>query len=210
MIAGYLMPTRGKIILKGEDITKLPPYRRTGRGISRVFQRNELFRSFTVRKNLLIAFHRHSKKSVVEILVKTNAGRTREEIEHKKATEILEFVGLAQQADEMATNLPHGSQRALCLAIAVATEPGLLLLDEPLTGMNAEETANMMKMIRALRDERGITSIVVEHNMRAVINLCDRAVVLDYGKKVCEGSPTEVVEDPRVIEAYLGMGQDAV
>lgn len=210
VIGGAFFPTRGKVIFKGEDITRFPPYRRAQRGIARVFQRNVLFRSFTVMENLLASFHLHSRKGATEIFYKDTAARNRERAEREKAMEILEFVGLSQQADELSTNLPHGNQRALCLAVALATEPELLLLDEPLTGMNAEETATMMGMIRALRDERGITSVVVEHNIRAVIGLCDRAVVLDYGKKIAEGSPKEVVEKPEVIEAYLGVEQDVI
>ena len=210
MIGGAFFPTRGKVIFKGEDITRFPPYRRAQRGIARVFQRNVLFRSFTVMENLLAGFHLHSRKSTTEIFYKNAAARNQERVEHEKAMEILKFVGLPEQADELAINLPHGSQRALCLAVALATEPELLLLDEPLTGMNAEEIATMMGMIRTLRDERGITSIVVEHNIRAVIGLCDRAVVLDYGRKIAEGSPKEVVENPEVIEAYLGAEQDAI
>lgn len=210
MIGGTFFPTHGKVIFKGEDITSFPPFRRTRRGISRVFQRDVLFYSFTVLENVLAGFHLHSKKNVSEIFFKSAAARSRDAADYKKAMEILEFVGLANQADEMSINLPHGNQRALCLAVALATEPKLLLLDEPLTGMNAEETASMMDMIKTLRNERGITSIVVEHNMKAVIGLCDRAVVLDYGRKICEGTPKEVVETPSVIEAYLGVETDAI
>ena len=210
VIAGTFLPTRGKVIFKGEDITRFPPYRRAQRGIARVFQRNVLFRSFTVKENLLVGFHLRSSKSATEIFYKNAAAHNQERVEREKAMQILRFVGLSQQADELAINLPHGYQRALCLAVALATEPELLLLDEPLTGMSAEETATMMDMIRALRDERGITSVVVEHNIRAVLGLCDRIAVLDYGRKICEGLPKEVVENPEVIEAYLGAEQDAV
>ena len=122
----------------------------------------------------------------------------------------MQFVRLAKQADEMAVNLPHGNQRALCLAVALATQAQLLLLDEPLTGMNSEEMEAMMSMIRTLRDERGITSVVVEHNIKAVIGLCDRVAVLDYGRKIAEGSPKKVVANPTVIKAYLGVEEDAI
>jgi branched-chain amino acid transport system ATP-binding protein len=210
MVGGTLLPTRGKIIFRDEDITKLPPYRRAQRGIARVFQRNVLFRSLTVLENVLAGFHLRSGMGLAEIFFKRPSTRRQERVLHEKAMEILQFVRLDRQADEMAINLPHGNQRALCLAIALATQAQLFLLDEPLTGMGGEEIEAMMDMIRILREERGITSIVVEHNMRAVIGLCDRAVVLDYGKKIAEGSPKEVVENPGVIEAYLGAEEDVI
>jgi ABC-type branched-subunit amino acid transport system ATPase component len=127
---------------------------------------------------------------------------------HEKAMKLLDFVGLSQKADELAGNLPHGDQRLLSLAIALATEPDLLLLDEPVTGMNAEEVSAMLYTIRQLKAEMGVTSIVVEHNMRAVMSICDRIAVLSYGKKIAEGLPKEIAADPGVIKAYLGAKQD--
>ena len=126
-----------------------------------------------------------------------------------KALEILQFVGLAKYADEPAVTLPHGRQRLLCLAIALATEPQLLLLDEPITGMNAEEVETMLGIIRDVREKKGITCIIIEHNLKAVMGLCDRIVVLNFGIKIAEGTPKEIVENPAVIEAYLGTEEDA-
>jgi branched-chain amino acid transport system ATP-binding protein len=210
MVGGTLLPTSGKIIFRGEDITKFPPYRRAQRGIARVFQRDVLFRSLTVLENVLAGFHLSSRTGFTEIFFKGPSTRRQEKALREKAMEILQFVRLDRQADEMAVNLPHGNQRALCLAIALATQAQLLLLDEPITGMGGEEIEAMMSMIRTLREERGITSVVVEHNIRAVTGLCDRVAVLDYGRKIAEGSPKEVVENPEVIEAYLGVEEDAI
>ncbi len=126
----------------------------------------------------------------------------------RRALDTLEFVGLAQYSNELAFNLPHGRQRLLGLAIALAAQPQLLLLDEPVTGMNAEEVETMLSMIRALREQRGITCIIIEHNLKAVMGLCDRIAVLHFGRKIAEGSPEEIVENPAVMEAYLGKEED--
>ena len=208
MLGGNFQPSEGGIIYKGKDLKKLPPYIRARLGIARVFQLDVLFSSFTVLENLLAGSHLHFKKSITEVFYRHAKALRREESQYEKAMEALRFVRLERHADEMAINLPHGKMRALGLAIALATDPDLLLLDEPLTGMNAEETSTMMAMIKALREEKGITCIVVEHNMKAVIGLCDRVVVLDYGRKITEGTPKEVVNKPEVIEAYLGAEQD--
>ena len=126
-----------------------------------------------------------------------------------KALEILQFVGLTYYANESAVNLPHGRQRLLCLAIALATDPQLLLLDEPITGMNAEEVEIMLGIIRAIREIKGVTCIIIEHNLKAVMGLCDRIAVLNFGTKIADGTPKEIVENPAVIEAYLGTEEDA-
>jgi branched-chain amino acid transport system ATP-binding protein len=127
---------------------------------------------------------------------------------HEKVSDILQIVGLIDRADELAINLSHGNQRLLCLAIALASDPEILLLDEPVTGMNASEVSEMMTVIKMLKKERGITCILVEHNMKAVMSLCDRISVISYGNKIAEGTPAEITKNPAVIEAYLGVEHD--
>jgi branched-chain amino acid transport system ATP-binding protein len=207
MIGGTSLPTKGRIVLDGMDITKLPSHRRARLGIARVFQRNALFCSMSVLENVMAASHLVDAHGFWEIFHRSRSARTREGALMTRAMAILENVGLAHLAGELASNLPHGDQRALCIGVALACEPKLLLLDEPLTGMNAEETAAMVELIRSLRDAKGITVIVVEHNVKAVLGLCEHTVVLNFGEKMMEGTPRACVEDPRVIEAYLGTGQ---
>jgi branched-chain amino acid transport system ATP-binding protein len=209
LIDGSLRPNQGEIVFNGEDITKFPPHRRGRRGIARVFQENLFFSSFTVLENVRIGYHLQSKIGLSNIFLNTRANKNDELVLKQKALEILQFVGLAQYADDSAVTLPHGRQRLLCLAIALATEPQLLLLDEPITGMNAEEVETMLGIIRDVREKKGITCIIIEHNLKAVMGLCDRIVVLNFGIKITEGTPKEIVENPAVIEAYLGTEEDA-
>ena len=208
MIGGTLHPSQGEIFFNGKKVTRLPPHTRAGDGIGRVFQENLLFTNFTVLQNVLVGYHLQIPIGLASIFRKTSSNRSQEETLLKKALDTLEFVGLLEYSDEMAINLPHGRQRLLCLAVALAAQPQLLLLDEPVTGMNAEEVEGMAAMIKALRGKKGITCIVVEHNMRAVMGLCDRIAVLNFGRKIAEGSPRAIVEDKAVIEAYLGAEED--
>lgn len=209
LIDGSLRPNQGEIIFNGEDITKFPPHRRGRRGIARVFQENLFFSSFSVLENVRTGYHLQSKIGLSNIFLNTRSNKNNEEVLKQKALEILQFIGLAKYADEPADTLPHGRQRLLCLAIALATEPQLLLLDEPITGMNAEEVETMLGIIRDVREKKGITCIIIEHNLKAVMGLCDRIVVLNFGIKIADGTPTEIVENPAVIEAYLGTEEDA-
>jgi branched-chain amino acid transport system ATP-binding protein len=209
MIAGALGPSRGKIIFKGEEVTHLSPHRIAEKGIGRIFQANTLFQHWSVIKNIRVGLYLHSNIDFFSGFFGLSYARKRENFLGEEALEILRFVGLSEKKDHLALDLPHGNQRALCLAVALALRPTLLLLDEPVTGMNAEEVNAMLSLIRALRDEKGITCIMVEHNMKAVMGLCDRIAVLNYGKKIAEGSPVEVSGNPAVIEAYLGVEQDA-
>jgi branched-chain amino acid transport system ATP-binding protein len=209
MICGSISPTSGALIFRDEDITRLPPHKIAKRGITRLFQGNLLFPNFTVVTNVLAGLHLNTQLGLFGFLFGSSSARRREKALHSKAMEILQYVGLAGEADKIASSQPHGNQRLLCLAIALAAEPKLLLLDEPVTGMNAEEVSAMVAIIKDLRESRGLTSIVVEHNMKAVMDLCDRIVTISYGKKIAEGSPNEIVANPAVIEAYLGAEQDA-
>ncbi|WP_300459557.1 ABC transporter ATP-binding protein [Desulfobacula sp.] len=211
MIDGSLFPTTGTIIFKEENITHQRPCSRAGKGIARVFQKDVLFSSFSARENIKLGLHLHSNLGLKEIFFPWSAiSKKKDRILDEKAMEILKFVRLGEKADEMAINLPHGNQRALGLGIAMATGCDMLLLDEPLTGMNAQETDQMMEMITTLRDEKNLTIVIVEHNIKAVLGLCDQVVVLDFGKKIAQGDPDMVVEMPNVIEAWLGAEQDAV
>ena len=209
IICGSISPTSGTLIFQGENITRLPPHQIAKRGITRLFQGNILFRNFTVVTNVLIGLHLQTGIGLFGFLFGTPAARHRENSLYSKAMEILQLVELTKEANELASSQPHGKQRLLGLAIALANEPKLLLLDEPVTGMNAEEVTTMVAMIKTLREKKGITSIVVEHNMRAVMGLCDRIVTISHGKKIAEGSPKEIAKNPAVIEAYLGAEQDA-
>jgi branched-chain amino acid transport system ATP-binding protein len=204
MICGTFKPTSGTLSFQGKNITGLPPHKIAGRGIARVFQGNVLFPTSTVLENVLMGMHLHTQLGPISFLLGGPLARRREKAMTARAMEILELVGLVDQRDEVASSQPHGDQRHICLGIALACEPTLLLLDEPVTGMNAEEVATMLDTVRMLRKEKGMTIIVVEHNMKAVMGLCDRIVTISYGKKICEGSPDFTCNDPAVIEAYLG------
>ncbi len=208
MIDGTVRPSRGQITFNDSEVTALPPHDRARRGIGRIFQENLLFMNFTALQNVLVGSHLQRPIGFAGLFCETSAYRRREESITKEALETLDFVGLSEYADEMAMNLPHGRQRLLGLAVALATKPKLLLLDEPVTGMTAEEVEAMLGMIRALREKKGITCIVIEHNMKAVMGLCEHVAVLNFGTKIAEGTPAEIVKKPAVMEAYLGTEED--
>jgi branched-chain amino acid transport system ATP-binding protein len=208
MIGGTLRPSHGQIIFNGEEVTTLPSHLRAQQGIARVFQENLLFSSFTVLENVQVGYHLQSKIGFSSIFLRTRSNRIQEKALKQRALDTLEFVGLGPYSNELAINLPHGRQRLLGLAIALAAQPQLLLLDEPVTGMAAEEVETMLSMIRTLREQRGITCIIIEHNLRAVMGLCERIAVLNFGRKIAEGSPEKIVENPAVMEAYLGKQED--
>jgi branched-chain amino acid transport system ATP-binding protein len=207
MISGVFPPTHGVIRLNGREVTSMKPHRVATMGLSRTFQITTLFHEMTVLENVVLGTHTHFKPNFISALLGLSWAKGKEKEIGQKALGIIDFLGLAPYRDELAKNLPHGLQRLLGIAIAVAVDPVLLLLDEPLTGMNREETDSTLGIIQKIR-EQGITILIVEHNMQAIMAICERIAVLNYGKKLAEGLPREIQENPDVIEAYLGMEDD--
>lgn len=205
LITGVYPLTSGQVFYNGEDITGLKPHQIAGKGLVRTFQAIILFMEFTIQQSVMTACHLHARMNPVKRYLGGAGGEEKEN--EKKTLEIMDFLGLSDLKDELAMNLPHGHQRALAIAMAMAAEPKMLLLDEPVTGMNPSETQHMMGLIKKLRAERGMTILLVEHDMRAVMGLCDELTVLSFGKKLAEGDPAGIMENEEVIEAYLGKAE---
>lgn len=203
VISGVYRPTSGTVVYQGVDISHLPPSTIAKMGLVRTFQQTALFMDFTVLQNISVGRHLHAGESVFGVIGSTPGTRAVEKEAMEKAEEIVDFMELTHIKDELAINLPHGYMRALGVGIALATEPRLLMLDEPVTGMNPTEKATMLGLIRKIR-ERGITVLLVEHDMKSVMGTCEYVTVIDFGKKLAEGTPKEIMTNKAVIEAYLG------
>jgi len=201
IIAGFYRPTEGDISYEGQSIVGKQPSDIAQLGIVRTFQETTLFQDMSVLDNVLIGCHLQARSNVIEALFRLD--RARQQQAEDRALEILDFVGMADRREQMAAELPLGSQRSLAIAIGLAAQPKLLLMDEPFAGMNGEETGRMMELTRKIRDQ-GVTIVLVEHDMKAVMGLCDYLTVLNFGSLLAAGTPAEIRQNEAVIEAYLG------
>lgn len=204
LITGVYKPDEGSIELDGKPIHRHKPSRIAGLGMSRTFQNIRLFKSMTVLENVKLARHLRTKQGLFDAVLRTSHLKQQEAEIERDAMGLLQIFNLEKRADEMAHNLPYGSQRRLEIARALATSPKVLLLDEPAVGMNAQESIELMKVIQGIRDRFSLTVLLVEHNMKVVMGICEKIQVIDYGETIALGTPKEIQNHPKVIEAYLG------
>lgn len=203
LITGFLKPTRGKIVFRDEEITNLFPHKVARKGIGRTFQATRVFEEETLWQNLRTGCHGWLNSGWIQGLLKTSSFVKEEQASRQKAAEILDFIGLLPLKEERAKNIPQYARKKLAIAIALAAEPQVLLLDEPFSGLNTQEAEEIMSLIHKIC-ERRVTILLIEHNMKVVKNLCERIIVLNFGQKIAEGSFHEISQEPHVIEAYLG------
>ncbi|NLE10500.1 MAG: ABC transporter ATP-binding protein [Actinobacteria bacterium] len=207
LVTGYLRPSAGRVTFEGKNITGKKPHHVAGRGMVRSFQQDNVFAEFSALDNLIMAAHLHSGVSFWQSILKTPASRHREMDIRQKAEETLELVGIGDLADSPAGSLAHGHKRMLGIGLALMCQPKLLMLDEPLAGMNVSEVDDTLALVRKLW-EGGLTILLIEHNMRAAMSVCERFFVLSFGRKIAEGTPDEIRSNPEVVKAYLGTAAD--